>query len=188
MKSSSPFGLYLYLKSSSDHLVLKELLQFVKTVSPVSGSSFSYIEAETSLLPHLSLWENLQLESGHTNLRDFREALSSEQKALLNLIKEPNKKCETAEIWEKFLVSLLKGLTGRSKNLIVDMNEELFSPFLLQSFKKCVLYGASSKTVYLASANSSLWLDCAHSLVSRKEYEFEIQLLNDDMLKKHWIA
>jgi ABC-type branched-subunit amino acid transport system ATPase component len=188
MSKEKPFGLYLYKKKSSDHIVLKELLQFVRTISPSQGSSFSYIEAKTSLHPHLSLWENLQIESGTSNWKDFHQSLNPEQTALVNLLKEPSRKCSDAQVWEKFVVSLLKGMISPSRNLLVDMNEESLSPFLIQNFKKSVLSVANSKTVYLASANTSLWLDCAHSIVDRKEYKFEIQSLNSEIIKKHWAA
>lgn len=186
MNTMRPFGIYLFTKPSSDQMVLKELLQFVRTVSPVNGSSFSYIEANTSLHPNLSLWENLQLESGVSSWKDFQHTLNPEQIALVNLLKDPARKCKDAANWEKFLVSLIKGLVGPSRNLLVDMNEGLFSPFVIQQFKRSVLSGAEQKTVYLASANTSLWLDCAHSIVSRQEYKFQIQNLNQDIVKKHW--
>ncbi|MFP5384531.1 MAG: hypothetical protein ACLGHN_00535 [Bacteriovoracia bacterium] len=188
MNIERPFGFYLFTKSSRDHKVLKDLLQFVKTVSPGKGNSFSYIEAETSLHPHLSLWENLQLEAGISSVKDLTHLLKPEQSALVNLLKRPDMKSKDAEIWEKFLVSLLKGLISPSHNLLIDMNEELLSPFLIQSFKRAVLHSTDSKVVYLASANSSLWLDCAHTIVGRKEYQFEIQSLNAEMIKKHWAA
>ena len=188
MKTETPFGLYLLSKQSEEHIVLKDLLQFLKTISPSAALSFSYIEAKTSLHPHLSLWENLQIEAGTTHWKDFHSSLNVEQRALVNLLKEPNKKCGQAEVWENFLISFLKGLIGPSKNLLVDMNEALISPFLIQSFKKNILYSGNTKTVYLASANTSLWLDCAHSIVNRNEYKFEIETLNQEIIKKYWVA
>lgn len=188
MKNENLFGLYLIKKQSEDHIVLKDLLQFLKTVSPSAALSFSYIEAKTSLHPHLSLWENLQIESGTTNWKDFQNTLNPEQRALVTLIKDPHKKCTKAEVWENFLVSILKGLIGPSKNLLIDMNENLISPFIIQSLKKNLLLSGHGKSVYLASANTSLWLDCAHCIVNRNEYKFEIELLNKEIIKKYWIA
>lgn len=187
MTTTKPFGVYLYKKKSTEHIVLKELLQFVRTVSPSQSSSFSYIEASTSLHPHLSLWENLQLETGTNTWSEFQH-LNPECSALVNLLKEPSLKCKDAQNWERFLVSLIKGIISPSRNLIVDMNEELLSPFLIQHFKRSVLTSVQNKSIYLASANTSLWLDCAHSIVKKNEYKFEIETLDQDMIKKHWIA
>jgi ABC-type branched-subunit amino acid transport system ATPase component len=188
MNSHRPLGLYLYKKESQDRKVLKDLLRFLRTNTPGKSQSFSYIEAETSLHPNLSLWENLQIELGSPNWSEFHHALKPEWAALVNLLKRPDLKAQDATIWEKFLVSLLKGLMIPSKNLLIDMNEELLSPFLIQSFKKSMIEATKDKTVYLASANSSLWLDCAHTLVDSNEYTFNVQSLNSDHIKKHWAA
>lgn len=188
MSYTKPFGLYLFKKNSTGQIVLKDLLQFMRTVSPAQSSSFSYIEASTSLHPHLTLWENLQLETGTSNWNDFVGSLNPECSALVNLIRNPGVKCQEAEIWERFLVSLIKGLSNPSRNLLVDMNEDLLSPFLIQNFKKNILSSLDNKNVILASAKTSLWLDCAHSLVERKEYKFDITELASEEIRKHWIA
>lgn len=188
MKDSELFGIYLFTKSKPEQLALKDLMQFVRTLSPGNGLSFSYIEATTSLHPHLSLWENLQIETGLTSWSDYLHTLKPEQSALVKLIKDPDKKCCDSDYWEQFLVSLLKGIHSPSKHLLIDMNEELLSPFMIQTFKRNIVKRSDKKTVYLASANTSLWLDCAHSIVNRHEYKFEIQDLNTEVLRKYWAA
>jgi ABC-type branched-subunit amino acid transport system ATPase component len=183
-----PFGLYLFKKETQDSKVLKELLQFLRTTVPAKNASFSYIEAETSLHPHLSLSENLQLELGFESWKDFQKTMRPEWQALVTLLQRPEIKAQECEVWEKFVVSLLKGVMSPSKNLLIDMNEDLHSPFLIQNFKKSVLKATQEKTVFLATANSSLWLDCAHTIVGRKDYLFDIQTLNAEMVKKYWAA
>jgi hypothetical protein len=188
MDSQKPFGLFLYKKENQNSVVLKELLQFLKSTSRANGHSFSYIEAETSLHPHLSLWENIQVEMGPTTFKDFKQVLKPELSSLLNLIKSPELSAKEAQVWEKFLISLVKGIMGPSQNLLIDLNEDLLSPLIIQQFKKCILQATAYKTVYLASAHSSLWLDCAHTLVERKEYKFETKSLDSENIKKHWVA
>jgi hypothetical protein len=188
MNVQKSFGLYLFKKSSKDRTALKDLLQLLRTVSPGQSSSFSYIEANHSLHPHLSLWENLQIELGPGSWRDFLQSLKPEQQTLLNLLANPDKKVHQADHWEKLLVSLLKGLANPSRNLLIDMNEDLVSPFVIQNLKKAVLNSAESKTVYLASANTGLWLDCAHSIVDRNHYQFVVESLDHEFLKKKWAA
>ena len=188
MSTETRFGLFLFQKPSQEHKVLKDLLQFLKTLAPGKKSSFSYIEAETSLHPDLTLWENLQLVSGVSAWEDLHHYLKPDQIALMNLLKTPDKKSEDSEFWENFAVSLLKGLICPSQNLLIDMNENLLTPFMIQNFKKILLHTTQYKTVYLASANSSLWLDCAHTIVDRKEYKFEIQKLDSESIRKYWAA
>jgi hypothetical protein len=186
MKKELPSGLYLYRKNSQEHRALKEMLQFVKTVSPSSALSFSYVEAHDSLHPHLSLWENLQLVmAGVSTWKELYQGLIPEEQALLNLLKEPSKKVRDAEVWEKFIVSFFKAVLGPSKNILIDMNEELISPFLIEGLKKMVLSCMETKRVYLASANMPVWLDCAHSIVKRIEYKFEVEPLNAEIIKNH---
>lgn len=188
MNTTRPLGIYLFLKQTQNNMVLKDLLQFLKTTSPGRGNSFSYIEAETSLHPNLSLWENIQLEIGPTNWKEFQSDLRPEWCALVNLIKDPQLQSQDAQVWERFLVSFLKGLLTPTQHLLIDVNEELLTPLLIQNLKKTVLHASQEKTVFLATANSSLWLDCAHSIVDRKEYKFEVRSLDADKIKKHWAA
>jgi ABC-type branched-subunit amino acid transport system ATPase component len=188
MNSPKPFGIYIYKKQTQDSIVLKDLLQFLKKTAPTKSHSFSYIEAETSLHKNLSLWENIQLEIGPIHWKEFQHNLKPEWIPLVNLLKDPALLTHQAEVWERFLVSLIKGLMTPTLNLLIDMNEELLSPFLIQNFKKAILEATKEKTVYLATANSSLWLDCAHSIVNRNEYKFEIESLNPEFIKKHWAA
>lgn len=188
MDSSKPLGLYLFKKETQDAKALKELLQFLRSSAPGKSHSFSYIEAENSLHPHLSLWENLQLETGFSSWKDFNQGLKPEWSALVSLLRRPELKAAHSETWEKFIVSLLKGLLTPTQNLLIDMNEDLHSPLLIQNFKKSIFEATKEKSVFLATANSSLWLDCAHTLVDRKEYKFETQSMDSAVLKKHWIA
>lgn len=188
MGHDKSFGLYLYKKNQQNQHSLKDLMQLLKTTAPAKQQSFSYIEAKTSLHPHLSLWENLQLEIGHDNWKEFNANLKPEWQSLVKLIKNPERLTLEAETWEHFLVSLIKGISIQSQNLLIDINEELFSPFLIQQFKKSILEATKQKTVFLATANTSLWLDCAHTLVNRNEFVFESQTLNVDQIKKHWAA
>lgn len=188
MESAKPLGLYLFKKETQHAKSLKELLQFLRSSAPGKSHSFSYIEAENSLHPDLSLWENLQLETGFSSWKEFNEGLKPDRSALVSLLNRPELKASHSETWEKFVVSLLKGLLTPTQNLLIDMNEDLFSPFMIQNFKKSIFEATKEKSVLLATANSSLWLDCAHTLVDRKEYKFEIQSMDSSVLKKHWIA
>lgn len=189
MDKSKRYGMCLYRKEKKDALVLKELLQFLRTKFPGRTSSFAYVEAGSSLLPGLSLWENLKLETGGSDWSDFRRDLKSEWTPLVYLLKRPEIFVNEAQDWEKFTISLLKGVLGPSRHILIDMNEDILSPFMIQVMKKaCCLAAGEDKHITLASASSGLWLDCAHSMVSRKGYEFITEELNEEILKLHWTA
>lgn len=188
MNLAQSLGLYLCQKQKQDQIVLKEMLQLLKTLSRDKGSSFSYIEAGSSLHPHLTLWENLQLETGLSSWKEFAATVDPNVQSLTNLLKEHGKICHEAQGWEKFIVSLIKGIVGPSHHLLIDINEDEFSPFLIQSFKKTIIKATETKTVILATAHSPLWIDCAHTLVHRKEFKFDLELLDADKIRKHWAA
>lgn len=187
MDTINPFGLYLYQKERKDLQVLKDLLQLLKTNSNGRVSAFAYVEAENSLLPHLSLWENLQLVVGHSSWKEYAQTVKPELNPLLRLILNPDLAAKEAQIWEKFTISLLKGLMGQG-HLLIDMNEDLLSPLIIQNFKQTILAAAGDRHIYLATATSGLWLDCAHSIVTRKNYDFVTQKLDQALIKRHWVA
>ncbi len=188
MGENKTFGFYLYQKQGPHELVLKDMLQLLKVTCIQKSSSFAYIESQTSLIPHLSLWENIQIQTSGQNWKEFLKTLGPEVSGLAKILREPNKLAQEAEAWEKFTVSLIKGLINPAPSLLVDMNEELLSPLMIQHFKKILLNESSNKKIYLASANTSLWLDSAHSFVTRKGYEFSIEHLDVERVKKHWVA
>jgi hypothetical protein len=187
MNQVNPFGLYLYRKEHRDQAVLKDLLQLLKTNSPGKVPGFAYVEAQNSLLPSLSLWENLQLVVGHSSWKEFGGGIRPEFAHLFRIITRPDLKSSQAESWEKFTISLLKGLCTPG-HLLIDINEELLTPLMIKNFKETVLSITQEKQIYLASASSALWLDCAHSVISKEEYRFVIEKMDENVLKRHWAA
>jgi ABC-type branched-subunit amino acid transport system ATPase component len=188
MDIERPYGIYLFKKEQSDHHVLKDLLQLVKSISPGKNCNFAYVEAQTSLIPDLTLWENLQLEAGASSWQEVASSAAPELQQLMRLLPDHGKMAKESAPWEKFSVSLMKGIMMSSHNLLVDMNEDLLSPLMIQNFKKILLAISPVKNIFLASAKASLWLDCGHSLVTRKQYEFNIQPLDHALVRKHWAA
>lgn len=164
------------------------MLQFLKSQAPGKSRSFSYIEGETSLHPHLSLWENLQLEAGAGSVKDYTSLLRPEHEALFRLLKTTETKANEANYWENFITSFLKAITGPSMHLLVDINEQQLSPILIQQLKKNILTTSSEKVVFIATANTSLWLDCAHTIVKRNNFDFVMEELDADGIIKHWAS
>lgn len=188
MNLEKPFGLYLFQKPSEEILALKDMLQFLKSSSPGKRHSFAYIEAETSLHPHLTLWENLQIETGPGTIKDYSYNLAPSQLALIRLLKDLDKKAQEAEVWEKFITSFIKGQINPAQNLLIDLKESILSPFMIQKMKQTIVDASKEKNVFVASAHASLWLDCAHTLVERKDFAFESKTLDAHALRKYWAS
>lgn len=187
MDDNKLYGLCIFKKESQNSRVLRDLLQYIKSTGPGKKSSFAYIDAETSLHPNLSLWENLQIEIGPSQWIDFQSSLKPEWLSLVNLIQDPTKHSAKAKSWECFIISLLKGLITPAQNLLLDLNEEDLSPFLIGLLKRSVL-NTTDKSVFIATANPSLWIDCAHTIVDRRDFKFDVTILNSTEIKKNWAA
>ena len=188
MDSNKLYGITIYGKEKKDLNVLKDMLQLLRTHNKLKSVSFAYVEAQTSLIPHLSLWENLQIVTGSQSWKESYHVMDKEGVALMNLIKNPHLLAQEAEPWERFLISLLKGLSTPCKTLLIDFNEDLMPAFMIQNLKKTFLKITEQKSIYLASASTSLWFDCAHSLVTRNKFEFDVETFDQDNIKRHWAA
>lgn len=189
MDTKGNHGIYVYERTTpKSYPVLKDLLQLSKTVAAGKSSGFSYVHGSSSLIPHLTLWENLQLSAPRELWDDFVKDNHPVISALIPLIKEPYKKASVSTPWECFLVSLMKGILEPTPHLLVDMQEEIFSPFVVRTVKATLMKTSGEKVIYLSSVAPSLWLDCAHSLVRRNGYAFEIEELNREAIKRHWAA
>ncbi len=188
MIDKKTYGLCLFQKETKSRLVLKDMLQLLRTQNPGRTVNFSYVEGESSLLPQLSLWENLQLETGSLKFSEIRHHLKPEWHSLLSLLNRPDTQVMNADHWEKLAFSLLKAVMGPAQNILIDMNEDLLSPFMIKIFKNACAQMNTEKSIVLASANTSLWLDCAHSLVVRRGFKFEVEKLNEEQLRAHWTS
>jgi hypothetical protein len=188
MNVKKNFGICLFEKETTEQNALRSLMQLVRTQNVGRALNFSFVEAQSSLLPDLSLWENVQLELGGLDWRDLQEGVSANWQHLMNLITDPHLKASEAQHWERFAISLLKGTAGKNSHLLIDVNEKLLSPLVLKHFRNIIMDSATQKNVLVASAHTSVWLDCAHAIVKRKSYEFETEILDLENIKKHWAA
>jgi hypothetical protein len=182
-------GIYVYERTSpTPSPVLKELLQLSKTVGSGKSSGFSYVHGTESLIPHLTLWENLQLSVPHEFWDEFIKDQHPVLSTIIPLIKEPYKKAAFAAPWECFLISLMKGIFEPTTNLLVDMKEDILPVFIVKSIKSTLMRASGQKVVYLSSLSSSMWLDCAHHLVRKNGFSFVFEKMNEEELRRHWAA
>ncbi len=188
-KNQQQPGIYVYERAtSSASPVLKELLQLCKTVAGGKSSAFSYVHGNSSLIPNLSLWENLQLSCPHELWDDFVKDQHPSISSLIALIKEPYKKAAFATNWECFLISLMKGVLEPTPHLLVNMQEDIFPAFIVKTIKSAIMKTSVDKVVYLSTEATSMWLDCAHNVVKKDGYAFVFEEMNQEALKRHWVA
>lgn len=182
-------GLYVYeRKTPTASPVLKDLLQLSKTVSQGKTQGFSFVHGTGSLIPNLTLWENLQLSAPHELWDDFVKDNHPTLKGLIPLLKEPYKRASVSSAWECFLVSLMKGILEPTPHLLVDMQEEMFPQFIVKTIKATLMKSSSDKTVYLSSTAPSMWLDCAHHLVRKDGFAFIFEEMDAELIRRHWSA
>jgi len=175
-------GINIYLKDNCSHSVLRDLMQIHKTQCP--RGPFAFI-ASDALLPNLSLWENLHIVSGGLNWQDVLTSAGREEQSLMRLIKNPNIITAEAHNWERFIISLLKGLKTRG-NLLIDMREDELNPMMVQLFKK--IFVRLQRNIIIASDTVSLWLDCSTRIYSKKDFIIHVEELNPELVRKHWGA
>lgn len=188
-KNQQQPGIYVYERTVSNASpVLKELLQLCKTVAGGKSSAFSYVHGNSALIPNLTLWENLQLSCPHELWDDFVKDHHPALTSLISLIKEPYKKAAFATDWECFLISLMKGVLEPTPHLLVNMQENMFPPFIVKTIKSAIMKTSVEKVVYLSTEATSMWLDCAHNLVKKNGYAFVFEEMNQEALRQHWVA
>ncbi|MBA2404067.1 MAG: hypothetical protein H0V66_04785 [Bdellovibrionales bacterium] len=177
-------GFYLFQKSLGTDTALKEMLQFLRTGSPGRSLQFAYVEAETSLIPHLTLWENLHIVVGGSTWKEFVSHLEVDWQPLVKLIKDPEVVASEATPWERLTISLIKATLMKTPHVLVDINEAHYAPLNLSNFKKMLMLVAQQKNVFIATSNTTYWQDSSHSLVTRNGYEFVVEVLSQDQIKK----
>ena len=160
------------------------MLQFLRTDSPGRSLQFAYVEANTSLIPHLTLWENLHIVSGGTNWKEFVSQLEVDWQPLVKLIKKPEILASEADSWDRLTVSLIKASLIKSQHLIVDIEESQYSPLNLVHFKKMLINLAQRKNILIATSDTTLWIDSSHSLIKKDGYEFVVEKLGTESFKR----
>ena len=176
-------GFYLFQKSQGSSNALKEMLQFLRSDSPGRNLQFAYVEANTSLIPHLTLWENLHIVIGGSSWKEFVSQLEVDWHPLVNLIKDPDILASVATSCDKLTISLIKATLIKSQHLIVDIDQDHYSPLNFLHFKKMLIKLAQRKNILIATADTALWLDSSHSLIKKNGYEFIVEKLSLDKIK-----
>jgi hypothetical protein len=185
MQTPQKFGLVIFEKKNTDLNVFKDLVHLMKHRSG-RRESFCYIDDSTGLIPHLSLFENVQVSSHIEFWKEINGLIPSEFHSWVSLIQKPHLVASEAEGWERMLVGLLKGLLNPTDTFLVHIQEDALSMFMMKSFKELLMKVAEKKNVYLATSAPGFWLDSATCLVQRSGIKFDSQDLNQELLRVKW--
>ena len=187
MEKSQKFGLVILEKKSSDLNVFKDLVHLMKHRSG-RRETFCFVDDSTGLIPHLSLFENVQISSHIEFWKEVTGLIPTEYHSWINLIQKPHVVASEAEAWERVLVGLMKGLVTPTETFLVHIQETDLSVFMMKNVKELLLRVAEKKNVYLATSAPGFWLDSASCLVQREGLRFNSQELNTDLLRSTWKA
>jgi hypothetical protein len=188
MMKSNQSGYFIFHKSSGPSVPLKDMLQFLKGHTKVKGLQFAHVEGESSLMPDLSLWENLHVVCGGQSWNELISGVETEVKPLVQLIKNPDILSQHATPWEKLAVSLIKASLMKTPHILIEICESEHSELNLFNFKKILSQMSQNKVIFLATGRPEDWLNEAHFLVRRNGYEFVIEELENSIKVKTKIA
>lgn len=187
MQNSQKFGLVVLERKTSDLNAFKDLVHLMKHRS-ARRESFCFVDEATGLIPHLSLFENVQITSHIEFWREVSGLVPQEYHSWVNLIQKPHLIARDAEAWERVLIGLLKGIIAPTDTFLVSLEEEELSPFMMKSVKELLLKVAEKKNVYVATRAPGFWIDSASCLVQRQGHRFDSQNLDPERLRANWKA
>jgi hypothetical protein len=188
MISYNQKGYFIYHTSQGPSVALKDMLQFIRSQSKSKAPQFAHVEGKTSLIPHLSLWENLHVVTGGHSWSEIVSSIETELQPLFNLIQNPNIQSQKASAWERLTVGLIKASLMRTPNILIEICEEEHSEMNLMNFKKVLNQLAQNKVIFLATKKPDEWVNDAQYLVRRSGYEFVVENLIENKIKKSKIA
>lgn len=157
------------LKKARKGSPLKTFLYFLKGQKSPSPIRFSFIDSEGSLLPNLSLKENISLDSVSANvssvknftLEDYLERNTNKDLVkLYNSIQLPNDLPPRVDSRTRKTAALVKGLLQKSDFLFLDSPEKYLDQETLTTFISALLKGLheNGQTLLLHSEQPKLWL------------------------------
>lgn len=187
MEKSQKFGLVILEKKSTDLNVFKDLVHLMKHRSG-RRETFCFVDDSSGLIPHLSLFENVQISSHIEFWKEVSGLIPAEFHPWVNLIQKPHVTASEAHAWERVLVGLMKGLVTPTETFLVHIQQEELSMFMMKNLKELLLKVAEKKNVYLATSAPGFWLDSASCLVHREGPRFNSQDLNSELLRSIWKA
>lgn len=148
---------------------LKTFLYFLKRQRVTGPVRFSFIDSEGSLLPGLSLKENISLDCVSANvssaknftLEDYLDRNTNKDLVeLYNSISLPDDKPNDVDSRTRKTAALVKGLLQKSDYIFLEGPEKYLDEDTLKIFTRALIKGLSknNQTLLLLSDQPKLWL------------------------------
>lgn len=158
---------------------LKNFLSFLKINKAVQPLRFSYIDSEGSLIPALSLKENISLDSIPSTvsatkkftLEDYLERMDNPFLIkLYNKIELVEDLPYQVDGQTRKMAALVKGLLQRADFLFLDRPEQYLDHESLKTFKNALLHNlqVNKQTLLLTSERPSFWAPYVTKTVNQK--------------------
>ncbi len=191
------FEIYLFTKEmdQDNFSNLSEFISFLKFNRITPSYKFSYVGRGESLIPELSLNENILMDFSPNSLtaskdlqfQEFlKEAPNKELEKLYQKIISPHAQPAHSDTQMKQVTSLIKALVFEGEFIFLeepenDLDMECLELFI-SALKDHII--RHKKNVFIFSNNLKLWLPHSHKHVKReKNYQFTI---NDISQKSKW--
>lgn len=159
---------------------LKDFLNYIKSENSTTIIDFSYAAGKDTLIPGLSIRENIFLDSIPTSLAKnkdigLKELLKNhENQSLIKIILELGKlstMTQNLSSEQYQLASIVKAVLAPSKFLLIDTPERELSINQINMVKNTLEYEATRnhRKILLASHQPSIWLDIVTHFISKNE-------------------
>ena len=196
------YAKFLFLKDPNcEHSsYLSEFISFIKSQKIMSPFVFSYVGDETNLLPALTLNENILMNFSPRSLttekdNQFEEFLSHKEnyyiKKLYDKLGEREVLASVASPEMKKLTSLIKALTTESEYIFLENPEKDLSENIRILFSKALDIHLEQYEInaFIYSSNQEMWKShCSHSVYRNKYFQFQIESITVDKVKKKTAA
>lgn len=174
--------IYLFDYASSKHgnNTLKEFIYFIKSRGISENIDFSYSNSNDSLHCHLSVKENLILDSIPTsliknselNLNQFLNSLNNKFiKYLFELVGDLNQPVSQLNRKQIKIASIIKVILSNSKYIFLNNPDEFLEANELEYIKQSLYYEADSnkRIIMFKSQRKILWPEIVTNIITKGE-------------------
>jgi|GEM_PF-7046142 len=166
-------GLILYRNSQLKPTYFRELLLLAKYYADGKTVPFSFADHETSLHQQMSLWENIQLETGFRNWNEVLNHTKEHFPYLSQIKMDLEKKVSDSTSFEIIFTSFLKAQFANNEVTIVEISDHLYTEKELKFLQKFFVDAGKNKKIYLRSTCPDSWENVADDVVEKHDHQFQ---------------
>ena len=176
--------LFTYPNETTSSSKLNEFLSFLKFHKVALPYKFSFVAREASLIPEMTLDQNILIDFSPDSLTEskevqFQEFLGTQKnralQSLYQRIELPHELPEQSNAQMKKACSLIKALLYEGQFIFLEEPEHDLSPEALDLFISALKEHVKDRqmNVFIFSKNLTMWMPHAHKMVQRmKDYSF----------------